>query len=69
MLLNCDSKAPLDNKKIQPVNPKENQPWIFTGRTDVKAEVPILWPPDANSQFIGKDSDAGKKAKEEGGRG
>ena len=49
---------PLDNKEIKPVNPKGNQPWIFTGR--IKAEAPILWSPDAKSQFIGKDSDARK---------
>ena len=46
------------DSKIKPVNPKGNQPWIFTGRTD--AEAPILWPPDAKSQIIGKDPDAGK---------
>ena len=40
-------------------NPKGNQSWIFTGRTDAEAEVP-LWPPDAKSQLIGKDPDAGK---------
>ena len=45
-------------KEIIPVNPEENQPWIFIGRTD--AEVPILWAPDVNSQLIGKDPDAGK---------
>ena len=45
--------SPLDHKEIQPVNPKGNQPCIFTGRTD--AEAPILWPPDAKSQLIGKD--------------
>ena len=39
----------LDYKEIKPVNPKENQPWIFTGRTDVEAEAPILWPPDEKS--------------------
>ena len=44
----------------QPVNPKENQPWIFTGRTDTEAEAPILWPSDAKSWVIGKDPDAGK---------
>ena len=49
----------LDSKEIKPVNPKGNQPWIFTGRTD-DAEAPILWPPDAKSQIIGKDPDAGK---------
>ena len=53
-------ESPLDNKEIKPVNPKENQPWIFTGRTDAEAEAPILWPADAKSQFIGKDPDAGK---------
>ena len=51
-------KSPLDSKKIKPVNPKGNQPWIFIGRTDVKA--PILWPPLAKSQLTGKDPDAGK---------
>ena len=43
------------------VNPKGNQPWIFTGRTDSEAEPPILWPPDAKSRLNGKDPDAGKK--------
>ena len=42
------------------VNPKGNQTWIFTGRTDTKAEAPILWPPGAKSWVIGKDPDAGK---------
>ena len=50
----------LDCKEIKPVNPKENQPWIFTGRTDDEAKAPILWPPDAKSQLIGKDPDARK---------
>ena len=50
----------LDCKEIQPVNPKGNQLWIFTGKTDAKAETPILWPPDVKSQLIGKDPDAGK---------
>ena len=48
-------ESPLDSKEIKPVNPKGNQPWIFIGRTDAKAEVPILWPPDAKSWLIGKD--------------
>ena len=39
---------------------KENQPWIFIGRTDVEAEAPILWPPDVKSWLTGKDPDAGK---------
>ena len=50
----------LDNKEIKPVNPKRNQPWMFFVRTDAKAEVPILWPPDAKSRLIGKDPDDGK---------
>ena len=51
---------PLDRKEIKSVSPKGSQPWIFTGRTDAKAEVPILWPLDVKSQLIGKDPDAGK---------
>ena len=51
-------ESPLDCKKSQPVNLKGNQPWIVTEITE--AEAPILWPPDANSQLIGKDPDAGK---------
>ena len=39
---------------------KENQPWIFVGRTDAEAEAPILWPPDVKSHLTGKDPDAGK---------
>ena len=46
-------ESPLDCKEIQPVHPKGNQFWIFTGRTD--AEAPILWPPHAKSQLTGKD--------------
>ena len=49
---------PLDCKEIKPVNPKGNQLWIFTGRTD--AEAPILWPPDMKSRLNEKDSDAGR---------
>ena len=51
-------ESPLDCKEIQPVHPKGNQPWMFIGRTE--AEAPILRPPDAKSQLIRKDSDAGK---------
>ena len=53
-------ESPLDSKEIKPVNPKRNQPWIFIGRTDAEAEAPILWLPDAKSQLIWKDPDAGK---------
>ena len=51
-------EIPLDSKEIKLVNPQGNQPRIFIGRTD--AEAPILWPPNAKSRLIGKDSDAGK---------
>ena len=53
-------ESPLDCQEIHPVHPKGDQSWVFFGRTDVEAETPILWPPDANSWFIWKDSDAGK---------
>ena len=53
-------ESPLDSKEIQPVHPKENQSWIFIGRTDVEAETPILWPPDGKSWLLGKDPDVGK---------
>ena len=42
-------ESPLDCKEIQPVHPKGDQSWVFIGRTDVEAEIPILWSPDANS--------------------
>jgi len=51
---------PLGSQQIKPVNPKGNQPWIFIARTDAEAEAPVLWPPDAKSWHIGKDSNAGK---------
>ena len=53
-------ESPLDCKEIKPVNPKGNQSWIFTGRTDTEAEAPILWPPDGKNWFTGEDPDAGK---------
>ena len=53
-------ESPLDSKEIQPVHPKGNQSWIFIGRTDVEAETPTLWPPDAKNWFIWKDPDAEK---------
>ena len=55
----------LDKKEIKPINLKGNQPWIFTGRSG--AEAAILWPPDAKSQLIGKDPDAGKDCKRKRG--
>ena len=45
-------------KEIQPVHSKGDQPWVFFGRNDAKAETPALWPPHAKSWLIGKDSDA-----------
>ena len=53
-------ESPLDCKEIQPVHPKGDQSWVFTGGTDAEAETPILWPPNAKSWLIWKDPDAGK---------
>ena len=58
VVLEKTPESPLDDKKIKPVDPKGNQPWIFIGRTD--AEAPVFWSPDANSWYIGKVPDAGK---------
>ena len=62
-------ESSLDCKEIKPVNPKENQPWIFIGRTDADAEAesPIAWSPDAKSRLTGKDPDAGKDRRQEKG--
>ena len=57
--------SPLDCKEIKPVNPKENQSWIFIGRTNAEAETPILWPSDAKNWPIRKDTDAGKDWRQE----
>ena len=71
MFLNCGtgegSVSPLDSKEIKPVNPKGNQPRVFTGRTDAKAL--ILCPPEVKGRFIMRDPDTmkdGSKRKEEG---
>ena len=53
-------ESPLDCKEIQPVHSKGDQPRMFFGRNDAKAETPVLWPPHAKSWLIGKDPDAGK---------
>ena len=55
----------LDCKKIKPVIPKGNQPWVFFGRTDAETEAPILWPSDTKSWLTGKDSDAGNDWRQE----
>jgi len=53
-------ESPFDCKEIKPVHPKGNQSWIFIGRTDAKAETPVLWPPDGKNWLNGKDPDVGK---------
>ena len=60
VLLEKTVESPLNCKEIQPVHPKGYQSWVFIGRTDVEAETPILWPPNAKKWLIGKDPDAGK---------
>ena len=60
MVLEKILKSPLDCKEIQQVNPKENQSWMFIGRTDAEAETPILWPPYVKNWVIRKDPDAEK---------
>ena len=60
MVLDKTFESPSDCKKIQPDHPKGDQSWVFTGRTDVEAETPILWPPHVKSWVIGKDSDVGR---------
>ena len=53
-------ESPMDCKEIQLVHSEGDQPWDFFGRNDAKAETPVLWPPQAKSWLIGKDSDAGR---------
>ena len=60
MVLEKTLESPLDCKEIQPVHPKGDQPWVFFGRNNAKAETPVLWPPNVKSCLIGKDSDAGR---------
>ena len=60
MVLEKTLDSPLDCKEIQPVHSEGDQSWVFFGRTDAKAETPVLWPPHAKSWLIGKDSDAGR---------
>ena len=59
-------ESPLDCKEIQPIHSERDQPWVFFGRNDAKAETPVLWPPNVKSQLIGKDSDAGRDWGQEG---
>ena len=53
-------ERPLDCREIQPVHCKGNQSWVFFGRNDAKAEIPVLWPPHVKSRLHEKDSDAGR---------
>ena len=65
VLLEKTLESSLDRKEIKPFSPKGNQPWIFIGRTDAKAESPVLCPPDLKIWLIGKDPDAGKDWRQE----
>ena len=65
LVLENTLESPLNCKEIQPVHPKGNQSWTFTGRTDTDAETPILWPPDVQNWLLGKDPDAGKEWRRE----
>ena len=65
MVLEKILDSPLDTKEIKPINPKEDEPWIFIGRTYAEAEAPIFWPPDAKNWLIGKDPNAGKDWRQE----
>ena len=65
MVLEKTFESPLDCKEIQTVRSKEDQSWVFIGRTEAEAETPILWPPDVKNWIIRKYSDAGKHWKQE----
>ena len=60
MVLEKTPESPLNCKEIQPVHSEGDQPWVFFGRNDAKAEAPVLWPPAAKNQLIGKDLMLGK---------
>ena len=65
VVLDKSLESPLELKKIKPVYPKENQPWVFIGRTDTEAEGPILWLPDVKNWLVWKDPDVGKDQRQE----
>ena len=65
MVLEKTLESSLDSKEFQPVHPKGDQSWVFTGRTDVEAETPVLWPPDGRADSLEKTLMLGKI---EGGR-
>ena len=60
MVLEKTLVSPLDCKETQPVHPKGDQSWVFIGRTDVEAETPIFWPPDAKIDSFEKTLMLGK---------
>ena len=60
MVLEKTLEGPLDCKEIQPVHSEGDQSWVFIGNTDVEAEAPILWPPDAKNGLTRKDPDDGQ---------
>ena len=64
-LLEKTLESPLDCKEIQPVHSKGDQSWVFIGRTEAKAEAPILWPLDAKNWLTGKDPDPGRDWRQE----
>ena len=64
MVLEKTPESHLDSKDIKQVNVKEDEPWIFTGRTDAEAEAPIFWSSDINRRLIGKVLDAGKDSEQ-----
>ena len=66
MVLEKTLESPLDCKEIQPVHSEGDQPLVFIGRNDAKAETPVLWPPHAKTRLIGKDPGAGKDWGQEG---
>ena len=65
MVLEKILESPLDHKEIKPVNPKENQPWMFIGRTDAEAGMLMFWLPDVKNWLIRKTPDAGKDWRQE----
>ena len=65
VMLEKTLESPLDCKKVQPVHPKEDQSWVYFGRTDVEAETPIVWPPHSKNWLIWKDPNAGEDWRQE----
>ena len=65
MVLEKILESLLDSKEIQPVHPKEDQSLVFSGKTDIEAETPVLWPPNAKNWLTGKDPDAGRNCRQE----